>query len=118
MIACQHCFSKTPLMSFALCAMDHSPRSAPSFVAVMSSPRPAYTWSRMRCRFVMRYVSSTIMRSATATNVEHAVNRRVLPIELPIVWTVRIHQALLRGHLIGARLATPSPQCLRQRLLD
>jgi hypothetical protein len=65
----------------------------------------------------MRYVSSTVMRSATATNVEHAVNRRVLPIELPIVWTVRIRQVALRGHLIGARLATPSPQCLRQRLL-
>ena len=64
----------------------------------------------------MRYVGPTVMRSATATNGEHSVNRRVLPIELPIVWTIRIHQALLGGRLIGARLAPPSPQCLRQRL--
>jgi hypothetical protein len=52
MIACQHCFSKAPLMSFALCAMDHSPRSAPIFVAVMSSPRPAirHNWKCRPCR--------------------------------------------------------------------
>src|SRR5258707_11093767 len=51
---------------------------------------------------------------ATAANaVDHPVERRVLLVD----WILRIHQALLRGHLIGARLATPSPQCLRQRLL-
>ena len=49
----------------------------------------------------------------TATNaIHHAVERRVLLID----GIVRIHQALLRWHLIGARLAM-SHRCLRQRLL-
>src|ERR1700730_6106363 len=50
---------------------------------------------------------------ATAANaVDHAVERRVLPVD----WIVRIHQAFLRGHLISTRLAVPH-RCLRQQLL-
>src|SRR6266478_7260397 len=52
--------------------------------------------------------------SATAANAfNHAVKRRVLAID----WIVRItHQVLLRGHLIGPRLAV-ADRCLRQQLL-
>jgi hypothetical protein len=51
---------------------------------------------------------------ATAANaIDHAVKRRVLAID----WIVRItHQVLLRGHLIGPRLAV-ADRCLRQQLL-
>src|SRR5258708_13485128 len=52
--------------------------------------------------------------SATAANAfDHAVKRRVLTID----WIVRIiGQVLLRGHLIGPRLAV-ADRCLRQQLL-
>src|SRR5260370_38240432 len=51
---------------------------------------------------------------ATAANAfDHAVKRRVLAID----WIVRIiHQVLLRGHLIGPRLAV-ADRCPRQQLL-
>src|SRR5258706_13054502 len=51
---------------------------------------------------------------ATAANAfDHAVKRRVLTID----WIVRIiGQVLLRGHLIGPRLAV-ADRCLRQQLL-
>jgi hypothetical protein len=51
---------------------------------------------------------------ATAANAfDHAVKRRVLAID----WIVRItRQVLLRGHLIGPRLAV-ADRCLRQQLL-
>jgi hypothetical protein len=51
---------------------------------------------------------------ATAANAfDHSVKRRVLAID----WIVRItRQVLLRGHLIGPRLAV-ADRCLRQQLL-
>src|SRR6266850_3588310 len=51
---------------------------------------------------------------ATAANaVDHAVERRVLLVDR-IVW---IHQVLLRGHLIGARLSMADRCGIRQQLL-
>src|ERR1700723_2805239 len=49
--------------------------------------------------------------SATAANVERAVERRILLVN----WIVRIRQVFLRWHLIGARLGIP-PRGLYQRL--
>jgi hypothetical protein len=49
--------------------------------------------------------------SATAANIERAVERCVLLIN----WIVRIRQVFLRWHLIGARLGIP-PRGLYQRL--
>src|SRR6267154_158221 len=50
---------------------------------------------------------------ATAANaVDHAVERRVLPVD----WIVRSHQVFLRGHLVSTWLAV-SHRCLRQQLL-
>src|SRR5882757_6534912 len=52
--------------------------------------------------------------SATAANtVDHAVERRVLLVD----GILRIHQAFLRGHLIGARLAVADRCGIRQQLL-
>ena len=49
---------------------------------------------------------------ATAANaVDHAIERRVLPVD----WIVRIRQ-VFRRHLIGARL-TLADRCIRQQLL-
>jgi len=58
----------------------------------------------------MRYVSSTVMRSATAANVERAVERRVLLVD----WIVRIRQVFFRWRLTDARLEM-CPGCLLQR---